>query len=328
MWIMQSEQLNETMLLVRYENNPILTAADWPYPINSVFNPGAVKLADGTTLLLARVEGRSGISHLCAARSANGIDDWDIDSQPTLKPDPANYPEEIWGIEDPRITYLSEIERYAVTYTAYSQAGPGVSIALTSDFVHFERLGLAMPPINKDAAILPRKVNGRWALIHRPIGVPHSHIWISFSPDLEHWGDPRLILHARSGPWWDAGKIGLSPPPIETSEGWLMLYHSVRQTGSGLIYRMGLALFDLGCHKNCLLRSNVWIFGPEEEYERRGDVGNVVFPCGYTLAEDGDTIRLFYGSADTSIAMATGSVQQMLTWLHQNGQRESWTGIV
>src|SRR5512137_1399631 len=133
-------------LFRRHKLNPILTAADWPYPIHSVFNPGATLLPDGTTLLLCRVEDRRGHSHLCAARSANGLDGWQIDAQPTLMPDPEHFPEEAWGIEDPRITYVPELKRYAVVYTAYTRDGPGVALALTDDFRQFERYGLIMPP--------------------------------------------------------------------------------------------------------------------------------------------------------------------------------------
>ena len=112
-------------LFRRHKLNPILTAADWPYPAHTVFNPAATLLPDGTTLLLCRVEDRRGLSHLCAARSANGVDGWQIDSQPTLSPDPDRYPEELWGIEDPRITYVPELSQYAIVYTAYHARRPG-----------------------------------------------------------------------------------------------------------------------------------------------------------------------------------------------------------
>ncbi|HXF85435.1 MAG TPA: hypothetical protein VNK49_08600 [Anaerolineales bacterium] len=307
-------------LFHRYAGNPILTAAHWPYPVNSVFNPGATRLADGTTLLLCRVEDRSGRSHLCVARSANGVDNWQIDPQPTLLPDPEHFPEEVWGIEDPRITYIPELEKYAIAYTAYTRGGPGVSLALTKDFRHFERLGMVMPPEDKDAALLPRRIGGYWALIHRPVGYLGAHMWISYSPDLKHWGTHRLMLEARRGAWWDANKIGLSPPPIETPKGWLVIYHGVRQTAAGCLYRLGLALFDLENPERCLKRSDEWIFGPEQPYERRGDVDNVVFPCGYTLAPDGDTLNLYYGAADSCIALATGSVRTILDWLEEHGR--------
>jgi len=304
-------------LFLRHKLNPILRAANWPYQVNSVFNPGATLLADGSTLLLCRVEDRRGLSHLCAARSANGMDDWQIDPSPTLKANPEYFPEELWGIEDPRITYIPELSQYAIVFTAYSRGGPGVALALTEDFRHFKRYGMIMQPVNKDAALLPRRIDGRWALIHRPVGLTGSHMWISYSSDLHHWGKHKQILEARLGGWWDANKIGLSPPPIETPEGWLIIYHGVRHNAAGSIYRLGLALFDLDKPERCLKRGDEWVFGPEEPYEQRGDVDNVVFPCGYTLGADGDTINLYYGAADTCIAMATGSVSAMLRWFKE-----------
>ena len=304
-------------LFQRYKLNPILTAANWPYQVNSVFNPGATILADGTTLLLCRVEDRSGHSHLCAARSANGIDNWVIDSTPTLMADPEHYPEELWGVEDPRITYIPELSQYAIAYTAYASGGPGVALALTKDFHSFERYGVIMQPEDKDAALLPRRINGYWALIHRPVATPSAHMWISYSLDLRNWGNHKKILEARLGGWWDANKIGLSTPPIETAEGWLVIYHGVKQNGSGVIYRLGLALFDLNEPDCCLKRGDEWVFAPEEPYERHGDVDKVVFPCGVTLAPDGDTVRMYYGAADSSVAMATSSVHSMLQWLKE-----------
>ncbi|MFH1265889.1 MAG: glycosidase [Planctomycetota bacterium] len=309
----------DAALFRRHKLNPILTAADWPYPVNSVFNPGAALLPDGTTLLLCRVEDRRGHSHFCAARSSNGLDGWRIAPQPALSADPEHFPEESGGIEDPRITYIPELEKYAVVYTAFTRDGPGVALAFTEDFDHFERYGVIMPPEDKDAALLPRRITGNWALIHRPVSAPRAHMWMSYSPDLRHWGSHKLMLEARRGGWWDANKIGLSPPPIETPQGWLVIYHGVRMTAGGCLYRLGLALFDLHVPERCLARGDEWIFGPEEPYERGGDVGNVVFPCGYTIAPDGDTIHLYYGAADTSVALATGSVRAMLDRLTQGG---------
>jgi predicted GH43/DUF377 family glycosyl hydrolase len=302
----------------RHPGNPLLSRDNWPYPINSVLNAGAVQLTDGDTLLLCRVEDRSGLSHLCAARSANSIDNWRIDSKPTLMANPKEFPEEIWGIEDPRITYVPELEQYAIAYTSFARGGPGVSLALTKDFRSFERFGVIMSPEDKDAALLPRRIGGRWALIHRPMTALGAHMWISYSPDLRHWGSHKIILEARRGGWWDANKIGLCSPPIETAEGWLMIYHGVRQTASGSIYRLGLALFDLEKPEVCLRRGNSWIFGPEAPYERNGDVNDVVFPCGQTIGTDGDSIKLYYGAADSCIALATGSIRGLLSWLDSN----------
>jgi len=307
-------------LLLRHPANPILSSRDWPYRINSVFNAGATLLADGSTLLLCRVEDRRGLSHLCAARSVNGVNGWDIDPEPTLMPNPNEYPEELWGIEDPRITYVPELQQYAVAYTSYSKGGPGVSLALTKDFRTFERYGFLMSPDDKDAALLPHRIGGLWALIHRPMTNLGAHIWVSYSPDLRHWGGHRVMLLARKGAWWDANKIGLSSPPIETERGWLVLYHGVKHTASGSLYRVGLALFDILKPHICLLRGDSWIFGPEADYERGGDVHDVVFPCGHTISPDGDTINIYYGAGDSCIALAHGSVRSLLTWLDQNGK--------
>jgi predicted GH43/DUF377 family glycosyl hydrolase len=305
-------------LLRRYEHNPILTINDWPYPANSVFNAGATLLPSGETLLLVRVEDRRGISHLTVARSANGLTNWQIDSRPTLAPDPEVHAEEIWGIEDPRITWVPELDHYAIAYTSYSTSGPLVSLALTRDFKTFERKGAVMPPDDKDAALFPRRFNDRWALLHRPIAnypTRRANIWLSFSPDLKHWGDHCVVLEARRGAWWDANKIGLSPPPIETPEGWLIIYHGVRETPAGCLYRLGMALLDLERPCHAIWRGDEWVFGPDKPYERVGDVGDVVFPCGVVQDPATGDLRMYYGAADTSIACATGNIHELVEWL-------------
>ncbi len=306
-------------LFRRNERNPILQAADWPYPVHTVFNAGATLLSDGSTLLLCRVEDRRGLSHLCAARSADGVRSWTIDPKPTLAADPIDHPEELWGVGDPRITFVPELGKYAVAYTAYGEGGPGVSLALTEDFVTFERCGLVFPPEDKDAALLPRRVDGMYALVHRPIADSGAHVWISYSPDLRNWGGHQMMLQARRGGWWDANKVGISPPLIETERGWLMLYHGVRSNATGGLYRLGVALFDLAQPSRLLLRGDEWVFGPEAQYETKGDVANVTFPCGYTIGRDGDTLNLYYGAADTCIALATGSIREILRWLDAHG---------
>jgi predicted GH43/DUF377 family glycosyl hydrolase len=318
----KSETYSEVHLFTRNPANPILNRHHWPYPVNSVFNAAAVRLDDGDTLLLCRVEDRRGLSHLCVARSANGVDHWQIDCPPTLTSS-REHPEEIWGIEDPRITYVPELQQYAIAYTSFSRGGPGVSLAMTKDFKTFERYGVIMQPEDKDAALLPRRIGGLWAMIHRPVTTLGAHMWISYSPDLRHWGGHRIMLEARRGGWWDANKIGLCSPPIETEKGWLVLYHGVRQTASGSIYRLGVALFDLEQPEICLQRGDSWIFGPEAPYECSGDVSGVVFPCGQTIDADGDTINLYYGAADSCMALATGSIRRLLSWLDEN----SGTGL-
>lgn len=305
------------VLFQRHPNNPILSARDWPYPVNSVFNAGATLVGE-ECVLVARVEDRTGMSHLCVARSNDGVGGWKIDRKPSLLPSPETHPEEMWGIEDPRITWLEDLGTWAIAYTAYSEAGPLVSLATTEDFVDFKRLGPVMPPEDKDAALFPTKFGDRYAMLHRPVSAfagVDKHIWISFSPDLKHWGDHRVLIRARRGGWWDANKIGLSPPPLETPEGWLILYHGVRETPGGCIYRLGLALLDLEYPAKVIKRSDQWVFGPQESYEISGDVGNVVFPCGWILNKD--ELRVYYGAADSCIALASARLSDVLAFLNE-----------
>lgn len=301
-------------LLRRHPDNPIITYSDLPYAANTVFNAGATRVGDDVVLLI-RVEDRRGLSHLTVARSANGISDWRIDEQPSMAPSPDTHPEEIFGIEDPRITYLEEKNLWAITYTALSELGPLVSLATTPDCRDFERLGAITPPENKDAALFPIRFDGRWAMIHRPVAGAGAHIWISFSPDLKHWGDHRIIIRSRGGEWWGRNKIGLGPPPLKTPDGWLILYHGTKTTAAGVIYHLGLALLDLDDPTRVIACPDEWVFAPEAEYEVHGDVGNVVFPCGWVA--DGDELAVYYGAADSSIALATANVSEMLAWLRE-----------
>jgi predicted GH43/DUF377 family glycosyl hydrolase len=313
--------LNETSeLLTRYPGNPILTAALWPATVNAVFNPGVTRLADDVVLLV-RVEDRTGISHLCPARSRDGLTDWTITPEDSLLP-ALDSEAERYGIEDPRITPYGD--QQLIVYTGYSTGGPLVCLASTRDFKTYERNGVLLPPEDKDAALFPRQFDGRYALLHRPVSTTPqqtANIWLSWSPDLRHWGDHHVLIAAREGAWWDAHKIGLSAPPLLTSDGWLLLYHGVRVTPAGTIYRLGLALLDAEHPERVLARSNEWIFGPDAAYERTGDVSQVVFSCGWLLMEDGDTLQIYYGAADTTVCVATASLTALLGWLstHSDG---------
>jgi beta-1,4-mannooligosaccharide/beta-1,4-mannosyl-N-acetylglucosamine phosphorylase len=299
-------------LFRRYTGNPILTAANWPYPAHSVFNPGAA-LMNGEIILLVRVEDFRGFSHLTFARSKDGITNWNIEESPTLEYYEA-HPEERWGLEDPRIVWLEDFKKYAIAYVSYSSVGPKVSLALTKDFETIEKFGALLPPEDKDASLFPRKFEGRYVLIHRPIVSGEAHVWISFSPDLVHWGDHRVLLHRRGG-LWDSQRVGLGAQPIETSEGWLILYHGVRQTASGALYRAGLALLDLKKPWIVIKRSQEWVFGPKEPYEFIGDVSGVVFPTGAIVDKKKNGLRLYYGAADSSVCVAFARIDQILDYL-------------
>ena len=308
-------------LFTRYPQNPIITPGTFPEVVNAVLNPAAT-MFDGQTLLLLRVEDRTGISRLVVATSADGFTQWQIDPRRGLVPDPERF-EEHWGIEDPRITKVDD--EYLIVYTGFSLGGPLVCLAATKDFVTFERRGVLHPPDDKDAALFPERFGDRWALIHRPAPTTPglgTHLWISWSPDLRYWGGAQILLPARRGAWWDANKVGLGPPPLLTDRGWLLCYHGVRTTASGSIYRLGLALLDRDDPSIVLQRGREWVFGPSTAYECTGDVPNVVFPCGWVLDDDGDTLRLYYGSADSVVGVATGSLAAVLDHLDRHPSEE------
>lgn len=299
-------------LFQRYEKNPILTPRDLPYPANAVFNPAATEL-NGETLLLVRVEDMEGFSHLTLARSADGKTNWQIDKQPTLAPD-ASAKERNFGIEDPRIVWLEDRQEYAITYVSFSEGGPLVSLMLTPDFREFYRFGALVPPEDKDACLFPRRFEGRYALIHRPIIRGEAHIWLAFSPDLKHWGDHQMLLPTRSGQW-DCHRVGLGTQPIETPEGWLIIYHGVRVTAGRNIYRVGLALLDLDNPSYILRRSDEWVFGPSESYELVGDAPQVTFPTGAILDKKTGELRVYYGAADTTVALATAQMDDVMRYI-------------
>jgi len=299
-------------LFDRFHGNPILTPENWPYPANAVMNPAAIRL-NNETLLLVRVEDMCGFSHLTVARSADGFTNWQIDTQPTLEAEYSSR-EEKWGLEDPRIVWLEEQKQFAITYTSFSEGGPIISLAITKNFRTFARLGGLLPPEDKDACLMPRRFKGRFALIHRPIVRGEAHMWISFSPDLKHWGDHRLLIRTRNA-YWDSHRVGLACQPIETSLGWLLFYHGVRITTSGAIYRLGLALLDLEEPWRVLRRSDEWVLGPRESYERIGDVGGVIFPTGATVTKETNQLNLYYGAADCAIAVATAKLNECLDYI-------------
>jgi predicted GH43/DUF377 family glycosyl hydrolase len=300
-------------LFNRHPANPILTAGDWPYPVNAVFNPAAA-LVDGHTVVLARVEDRRGISHLAVARSANGVDGWSIDPEPLLAPDLEAAGEQ-WGFEDARVVRVDELGCFVITCTAYGPGGPAVFLAKTDDFTSVERHGIVRQPEDKNAALLPHRVDGRWLLLHRPktqFSGARGEIVLSRSPDLVSWSAPEQVLQPRDGAWWDSLRIGLGPPPLRTEHGWLLVYHGVKETVAGEIYRVGLALLDLEEPTRVLRRLPDWVLAPLAPYERSGDVPNVVFPCGMVDDPASGMLRLYYGAADSSICLATARLDELL----------------
>jgi beta-1,2-mannobiose phosphorylase / 1,2-beta-oligomannan phosphorylase len=299
-------------LLVRVPTNPVLTAAMWPYQINTVFNPAAA-IHNGETVLICRIEDRRGISQLSVARSADGRTNWRIEKEPLIR-DVSSDPTTCWGVEDARVTYVDELGTWVIAYTGYGPDGPSVRLALTSDFQTVEHIGVVMPPEDKNASLLPRRVGGTFVMYHRPFSgrSGRADIWLSRSEDLRSWSQPEPVMASRQGAWWDSTRIGMGPPPIETPYGWFGIYHGVKQMVNLWIYRVGLVLLDLDNPARVLHRTDEWLLGPATDYELQGDVPNVVFPTGMVLDEATDELRIYYGAADTSVALVTGRFSRLL----------------
>ena len=289
----QTDEARE--LFSRYPGNPILTAAQMPFPCKAVCNPAAIEV-DGETLLLLRVIDAHDRSHLVVARSPNGATDWRIDPTPLLSPDTDAAWYDNLGCEDARLTYLEDRGEYVIAYVGVSRYGAGVCLATTQDFRSATRLCLAIHPYNKDAALLPRRIGGTYRLLHRPTAGPLENIWMSESPDLIHWGSPRCVLEEEDQPGWDSGKVGTGPTPLELPEGWGLIFHGVQQVEGGWLYRMGLALLDKDEPSRVLSRWPEWVFSPKADYEISGDKPGIVFPSG-AVERDG-IISLYYGAAD------------------------------
>lgn len=294
----------------RSEYNPILTVKGLPFHAEAVLNPGAVEV-DGQVLLLLRIEDTNGYSSIYTARSQNGVSDWQIEQKPFLGCGLKKWKYEQWGCEDPRITWIQEHQAWYITYTAYSPAGAAVGLAKTTDFVKAERLGLILPPNNKDACLFPVKFKDRWAILQRPnAGGGIENIWLAYSPDLMHWGKPHCVLTEGHGPAWDAVKVGAGPPPLLTEQGWLLLYHGVKGYAGQLVYRVGAALLDSERPHKVIARSPRCLFKAMELYEVSGLVPNVVFPTG--MIRRGDDLWIYYGAADTCVCLAVVKLQHIL----------------
>lgn len=296
-------------LLHRWEGNPAITIEDVPFRANTVFN-GTPMVTENGVFLLLRVEGQQGYSFFALARSSDGLR-FKLDEKPVMMPAKsgpyAKY--ESKGIEDPRATVVDGT--CYIMYTAVGQWGPRIAIARTEDYVNYERIGIVSEPGNKDGVLFPRKIDGRYARLDRPIGIGRGSIWLSYSPDLLNWGDSEVVISPRAG-YWDDFRIGASVPPIETEKGWLEIYHGVKMTSAGPIYRMGTVLLDLDDPSKVIKRSAMPILSPREDYERIGDVYNVCFGCGALVNEKGN-MKVYYGAADTSICVALCSMEELLT---------------
>ncbi|MDD5727758.1 MAG: glycoside hydrolase family 130 protein [Victivallales bacterium] len=297
-------------LLRRFAGNPIVRLDDIPFRCNTVFNGSPMK-KDGTYYLLLRVEGQQGVSVFALATSRDGLH-FTVEPEPVMVPAKkgifAKY--EGRGIEDPRITLIDGT--YYVMYTAYSKYSARIALAKTENFYDYERIALISEPGNKDGILFPEKINGEYIRFDRPLGHGIGSMWLSYSQNLIDWGKSEILMSPRPR-FWDSYRIGASIPPLRTEYGWLEIYHGIRMTSSGPIYRAGAVMLDLDNPLKIVNRCEESILSPREDYERIGDVGNVVFACGAILEDDGE-LKVYYGGADTHLCVATVSFADLLNF--------------
>jgi len=290
----------------RWPHNRVLSIRDLPFQASDVHNAGAAR-HNGEYVLLVTVENLRGDCSIYRARSRDGRQ-FRIDEAPLLEPSRtgpfAAY--ENHGVRDPRVTPFEGT--HYIVYLAESNYGVRLALAKTDDFEAVERIAFISEPDTKSGVLFPDRFGGRYARLERPR--EGGNIWISYSEDLRHWGDWRLLLTPRAG-YWDYNRIGAAVPPILTDCGWLLFYYGVRELPGGPVYRLGVAFLDTADPARVLGRSNLPVLAPLEPYERIGDVPNLVFSCGALLSEDGRQVEIYYGGSDSCVCLGTISLDEL-----------------
>lgn len=292
-------------VFIREQSNPILAPEAMPFPCKAVCNPGAVEF-EGDVLLLLRIIDENDRSRLVVARSKDGVKDWRVEAEPLLKGEEW-YDE--WGCEDPRITYLADRGEYVIVYVGYSHFGAGVCLATTKDFKTVARLGMVLHPYNKDAALFPERIAGKYRLLHRPTMSRLEDVWISESDDLLHWGTPYNVLEESDRPGWEGGKIGAGPPPFMGGQDWVLMYHGVERKDERWTYRVGIVTLHKDAPQNVVRAWPEWVFGPQESYEFDDKGQGIVFPTG--LIERGGKLMMYYGAGDRSVGLAVADLEAL-----------------
>jgi len=300
---------NKEPIVIRYKKNPILTKDDVPYTVATVHNAGVTKYKDKYIMLFR--------SHLLNGRSIIGIAEskdgykFSVREKPFMEPSSTSkfgeYEE--YGVEDVRISQIDD--EFLLTYSAYSRHGVRIGLAKTKDFQSVERISMITQSDLRNVVIFPEKINGRYVRLDRPHSeISKWSIWISYSPDLIHWGDSKVIIKPETY-HWDEMKIGPGATPIKTDKGWLNIYHGVFETMAGAVYRLGVALHDLQDPSIILGVSDEWILQPEDPWEITGYVSNVVFTCGAVEEKDG-TVKIYWGGADSVMCVGSAKINDLI----------------
>lgn len=300
-------------LLKRHPANPIIRRNAIPCA-NSIFNSAIVPFGNEYRGMF-RVDNQKRDMLIHSGRSRDGFH-WDIDPEPVRWKCSDEEIRTIVYTYDPRVTPLDG--RYYITW-CHGYHGPCIGMGVTDDFESFELLDVVLPPYNRNAVLFPRRIRGEYVMLHRPSDnghTPFGDIFLSHSKDLIYWGKHRFVMGTASG--WQSTKIGAGPVPIETPEGWVLIYHGVLTSCNGFVYSMGAAILDLEQPWKVLHRTSRYILAPTELYECVGDVPNVAFPCAAIHNASTDELRVFYGGADTCVCLATTTLSDLVRFIHDN----------
>jgi beta-1,4-mannooligosaccharide/beta-1,4-mannosyl-N-acetylglucosamine phosphorylase len=312
----QDRPAGSKAIVWRHRENPVIPRAPMP-GVQGVYNSAVTPFGDGFAGVF-RLEKTDRFPRLHVGWSEDALD-WQLEPEPVVfsnwKDDPSHY------AYDPRVTAIDG--EYIVQWCG-GHNGPTISLARTKDFRTFERLENAFLPFNRNGVLFPRKIGGKYYMLSRPSDnghTPFGDIYVSESPNLIHWGRHRLVMRKggdQVGQWWQRTKIGAGPVPIETPEGWLMIYHGVIDTCNGFVYSMGAALLDLDEPWRVLFRTNQHILTPEADYEVSGHVPNVVFPVAALCDQPTGRLAIYYGAADTCTALAYANLGEVIEFTKAN----------
>jgi beta-1,4-mannooligosaccharide/beta-1,4-mannosyl-N-acetylglucosamine phosphorylase len=304
-------------VLWRCSKNPVIprNLTRWS---NSIFNSAVVPYKGGFAGVF-RCDDTSRRMNIHAGRSADGLC-WNIADEPIqfekTAPDlpPSDYK------YDPRVVFIED-RYYVIWCNGYH--GPCIGLGYTFDFDTFYQMENALMPFNRNGVLFPRKVGGRYAMLSRPSDsghTPFGDIIYSESPDLVFWGRHRHVMAPAdfTVSAWQSTKVGAGPAPIETSEGWLLLYHGVLTSCNGFVYSFGAALLDLEQPWKVIARSRPYLLAPRESYELAGDVPNVTFPCAALVDGASGRLAVYYGCADTVTGLAFGRVEEIIAFIKEN----------
>lgn len=302
-------------ILWRYSDNPVIGRNPIPCA-GRIFNSAVMAHGDAY-IGVFRVDYRDVRPRLHFGRSSDGLH-WEIEHAPIQWQNEAGNPVENGYAYDPR---LVEIE--GTFYITWCDDFPGASIGMgrTTDFKTFVKMENPTMPYNRNGVLFPRKVNGEYLLLSRPSDsghTPFGDIILSHSKDLTYWGKHRLLMKTIGRNWWENVKIGAGPIPIETNDGWLLIYHGVTGTCNGFVYSMGGALLDLDDPTKVIARSKDYLLTPEMQYETTGFVPNVAFPCAALHDPQSGRIAIYYGAADTYTALAFAYRDELIRFIRSN----------